>query len=311
MEWRLASSLFRFVGKARESTVYRLAALLGDTIYYCVPRRKQVVMEGIRIAFGDQYTDGEAAAIARSSCHNFFKSRFDFLRVPTLSREDLFSKTTLAGQDHLTAALRNNRGALLVSAHIGCWEMMGARLAAEGFPITVVSRPRSNPLVTRMWDDIQSGCGMKVLSKFNSMRALLTALRGGEVVGILPDQYGGKNGLLVEFFGRITSMHPVVPLVAQRMDVPVLPCVAPRDGNDVIHITIYPPLQLVNSGRSKEDLRVNTEMLTRVFEDHIREYPDQWLWLHRRWRETDLKRALAESSTEPPRLLGVVDQGEA
>lgn len=288
MEWRFTFALFNYLGHASWETTYSLARRLGDLAFYLFKGRREVALDGLKHALNGACDSQGLTSLARTANRNFLKSRFEFFRLATMSREDLLAKTTLTGAEYMSEALSLGKGVLLVSLHLGSWEVMGARLVAEGFPITAIARPQNNAKVSELFDSIQIKSGMKVVSKFNSMRSILRALRANEVVGLLPDQHAGAQGIPLDFFGRRTPMHPVVALVALRTGAAVVPGIAARDAEDRINVTLHPPLALTQTGNLEQDLRDNTATITRLFESYIRQYPDQWLWMHRRWRKSDL-----------------------
>jgi len=293
--------LLRFIGKCSFRTVSALGGLVGYLVWILAPSRRRISLQGLSIAFDEQCSREDRIGIARSAASNFVKARFEFLKLACAAPSELRKRTTVEGMEHLVEAVSRQQGVLLFTVHLGCWDLIGERLVAEGFPITVVSRPRGNPLVEELWKTVECQTGVEVLSKFKSMWAIMRSLRRGRVVGILPDQHAGRVGVFVKLFGRPTSMHPVVSLVALRTGAPVIPCMAPRGPDGRVHIRFFPPLSLVRSDDPRRDVRENTELMARTFESFIREYPDQYLWMHYRWRKGDL---------EQSRKLNEVTSGE-
>jgi len=290
LEWAAAASALWLV----RCCPWRASALLGEVwgelVWLLAPARRRIALQGLSIALGGERSVREIRSLARSAAKNFARARMAFVRLSDRRQNELCRVTRIHGLEHLVSARRDEKGVLLVTIHLGYWELIGARLVAEGFPITVISRPRSNPLVDRLWRNIENGSGMQVLSKFQSVRQVMRALNQGRIVGILPDQHAGRAGIFIDFFGRPTPMHPVVPLVSLRTGAPVVPCIAPLEADGLVHIRLFPPLNLVRSDDPKRDVKENTTLLTRIFESFIRSYPEQYLWMHHRWRDSDLER---------------------
>lgn len=275
------------VGHTSWKTTYLVSDYIALLYHGLVGGRRRVAKRNLAIAFNNHLTPQQLNSLSLQVCRNVMKTLCEFLRLPAMTSEELRARTRLEGCEHLDRGLAAGKGVLLVTAHFGNWEIMGARLALEGYPITVVAREANNPYVARTMDEIRRSSGMGVIAKGRALREGLRTLRNNCVLGILPDQHAGDSGIVINFFGRPTPMHPIVAMLALRTGAAVVLGFSARDENDVIHIRILPSFELVRTGERIPDIVTNTAKLAAIIEDEIRQHPTQWFWLHRRWRDSD------------------------
>ena len=162
--------------------------------------------------------------------------------------------------------------------------MVGARIAAEGYPLNVIARAQRDDRLTEYIRRTREVTGMRVLHREQSVRQSLRALRGNELVGILLDQNAGDDGVFVDFFGQPASTAPGAAAFALRTGAAVVPTFGWRKPDDSHVAEIGPALPLVETGDREKDILANTARYTKVIEERIREHPEQWFWLHKRWK---------------------------
>jgi KDO2-lipid IV(A) lauroyltransferase len=160
---------------------------------------------------------------------------------------------------------------------------MGARIAAEGLPLTVIARPHNDSATNTLIDSIRQRNGMVVISR-EDVRSALRTLRNNQILGILPDQHAGRSGIPILFFGRPASTFPGIAALAIRSGAPIIPGFAVRQPDGTHLVTISPPLKLLSGNDSQETVRSNTTLCTKVIEEQIKLHPDHWLWFHNRWK---------------------------
>lgn len=261
----------------------RLGTLLGDIAYLLLARFRRVSLSNLHLAFSSRYSESEIRRICRSNFRLFAKSILEFLSSPYLTQEELHSRVELRGAEFLRRALEQGRGAIVLSAHFGNWEWMGARACADGLPLSVIARPHDDPATESLIGSIRRHNGMKVIPRQDA-RAALRALRNNRILAILADQHAGPSGIPIQFFGRACSTFPGIAALALRSGAPVIPGFAIRRPDDSHLVTFYPPLELLSAPDSKESVRLNTELCSKVIEDQVRQHPDHWMWFHNRWR---------------------------
>jgi len=269
------------------ATLYALGDLAGAALYHAAGGRRQVAMHNLAVALGDRFTPSQRQVLARRSCQHLLKTLLEFVRLPELTADELRARVPLVGAEHLSAGLAAGRGLILVTPHLGNWEYMAARVALEGFPLSVIGRDSANPAVAREVTTLRRSGGVEVLSKARSLRQALNALQENRILGILPDQHAGVSGMPLEFFGRRTPMHPIPALLARRTGASLLAGCATRNAKNELCAVIGPPLRVSRTADRKTDVAVGMRELVDAMERQIRRHPDQWLWMHKRFRDSD------------------------
>jgi KDO2-lipid IV(A) lauroyltransferase len=301
-EARLVQLCARAMERASWAGCRRTGSWLGLAFYYGVAGRQRTAIKNLRIAFPDM-SENTARRHARRAVQNLGMTFCESLHLAVASKEDVRDYVTTEGLEHMQEACAGGKGAILLSAHFGNWELLGARVAQE-FPLSVMARPNSNAGVEGHVEQVRRAAGMKVVSKWDSARPSLRVLRSGEILGMLPDQRAGKGeGLLLPMFGRVTRFYSSVAQLSYLSGAPVVPGFGVRrepwlsDGRIIAQFA--PPLQLKEDARRRgisreEAVQEGTQRVIGELEKIIRAHPDQWWWMHRRWREADAKRELQE-----------------
>lgn len=264
----------------------RCGECVGELMYHAMPRRRAIGLKNLTIAFGAEMSETEKARILRLTFRNLGKSLVEVLQLPKQSREDIQQKYSIVGQEHYLAARAQGKGVIFLAAHIGNWEMTPNVQSAAGYPLNVVVRPLDNPYLDRLVTQRREIFGSTMLSRRNGFRDILAALRKQEAVGILMDQNTllSRGGIFVDFFGKPACTTPVIALIALRYQVPVLPAFLVRTGFDTHTLHIHPPAEILRTGDTQHDIAVNTARFNAMIADFIRQYPDQWFWIHNRWK---------------------------
>jgi KDO2-lipid IV(A) lauroyltransferase len=242
-------------------------------------------LENLRIVFPDLDEDAHRQ-IALESARHFAWNAIDFPRVERWSREELARHVTIEGLEHLRRGLEAGRGVLLLTLHMGNFELAVRALNAVQ-PIAVVGNPMRNPLLYRRIRASRTQFEGELIDRDNAARRMLRVLRGGGAIGVLNDQYMRPPiGIFVPFFGIRAATSPGVATLALRTGARVCPVVARRDGPDHHVVEIRAPLSFEPSGEPKRDIERATEQQNRALEEIIREYPEQWMWGHGRFRHS-------------------------
>jgi len=216
-------SMARWWKRLPEGLAYRLGLVLGNAMRRLSPRHARIVLTNLRLAFGDEKSERELRELARACYRHLGMCLTEFLRLPAMSPEDIRRMAELRGSEHLRAALQEGRGAILLTGHIGNWELAGSRIAAEGYPVVVIARAQRDNEITEHVRKTREEMGLKVLHRDVAVRGSLRALRENKVVGILLDQNAGDDGVFVEFFGHLASTAPGAAAFALRTGAAGLP----------------------------------------------------------------------------------------
>jgi Kdo2-lipid IVA lauroyltransferase/acyltransferase len=257
-----------------------LGAQLGKIAPLLLPARKRLAQENMRLAFPEL----SAAQIDRQIAELFRHlgiSSMEMLRLDLLTDADLQGLFHVRGLDNLRQAYAMQKGVLLLSGHIGFWEVGSFFFPRLGFPANYVAKRMKNPYVDAYFTRMREACGASRIDKKNGARKILRALLDKRAVAVLIDQHSNpSDAVLLDFLGRPAYTTPVITRLAMKQQVPVVPIFVFRRPDNTYEVCIEPILHLDPAG----DVTENTRLLTAPIEAAIRKEPSQWMWLHRRWR---------------------------
>lgn len=222
-------------------------------------------------------------AAADRAFENFGEFLIEVLRIPrTYSPERWRERVEVEGLDRLQRAAAAGRGVVAVGAHLGNWEVGACALGYLGFRLTWLLRPLENPLIQAALNDVRALAGQHVITKWGGLKEGLHVLRRGEVLVMLVDQDAREQGVFVPFFGRAASTLKSPALLSQRTGAPIVPFVARRAGGGRFVLHVDEPVTV--EGEGEEAIRAATARFTAALEAQIRLAPEQWLWVHKRWK---------------------------
>jgi KDO2-lipid IV(A) lauroyltransferase len=190
----------------------------------------------------------------------------------------------IEGAAYLDVCRRQGHGGLLVTGHFGNWELLGAAIAALGYPISYLIKDQSNPWVNRLQNEIRRRAGIGVIRQGASARHLLYALKRHEFVGILGDQDAGDHGIFVNFLGRRASAFRGVAYFAYRTRCPIIPTFIIRQAGGRHRAVVTAPIEVDPGWDEETAVHVLTQAHTDRLADLVRAHPDQYFWVHRRWK---------------------------
>lgn len=260
-----------------------LASGLGRLAYRPFGIRADVVEAHLRQAFPGR----DAAWIRRTASASYAhlgREGLSLLRLSRLGCDDVVAATrVLSGMDALTAALAAGTGAVVVTGHLGNWEVGGAALAARGVPLDVVAQRQANPYFDRLMNDARTRLGMRVVPRGGATKATLRALGQGRVVALVADQDARTAGVFVPFLGRPASTHRGPAVLALRTGAPLFMGVIIRAAGGGYEVRIE-QIPLPSDGAFDARVRRVTAAFTSALESAVREHPTQYFWHHRRWK---------------------------
>lgn len=263
-----------------------LAAAVGRFAYRTLRIRADVAEDQLRRAFPER-DEAWIRDVARGAYEHLGREAVMLIRLSRLGRDAVIAATDVEGFEAFQAALAEGNGALIVTGHLGNWEVGGAGMAARGVPVDAVARPQGNPLVDRLINDARARLGMTVIPMGGATKRALRSLRTGRAVALVADQDARRRGVFVPFFGRPASSHRGPALLALRSGAPVFAAVATRlpDGRYRIRLRRI-PVPVDDPARQEREV---IAALASALESWIREDPDQYLWQHRRWKTRPLE----------------------
>ncbi|NUM56416.1 MAG: lysophospholipid acyltransferase family protein [Candidatus Hydrogenedentes bacterium] len=259
----------RFVGRA-----------VGVLAYALVPRVRRVALENLRNAYGDTLTEREVRAIACGAAMNVGIVAAEFAHIPRLTPENIARWVTVEGAEHLN----RDRPGFMLAAHLGNWEWMASVLKNLGFNVAEVVRPLDAPALNAYVDRIRTSRGVRTIDKTGGGQQMLKLLKDGWVVGVLADQSPRESAVPVTFFGRPCWATAAPAMVALRQKMPMVVVTMTRDARGHYTLRFSSPVALERTGDFRADLVAITQRCQDLIEEQVRAHPEQWLWLHRRWK---------------------------
>lgn len=258
---------------------YTLARLIGDFANYVLRYRSRIVMANLQTAFGREMNETQITEIAAESYRQIAMSFVELLIAPKLQQHihNILQPQHVALFKEL---LDRGKGLVAVSGHLGNWETIGAAAATTlPEPLTVAAVQQSNPYINRFITQRRNEMGMQVAGTKEAMKHLLKALRKQQAVGLVADQNAGINSVFVDFFGKIAAAHPGPAKLALKFRTPMVVAAAIRTGPGQFKV-------LIQEVPIKDDDTVEnlTQRHVKILEGFIRQYPEQYFWIHRRWK---------------------------
>ncbi|RYG63066.1 hypothetical protein EON80_21930 [bacterium] len=307
VEQVIIDKLSRSMEQAPWSTCRWVGSLYGMAFFAGFGRRRFIATDNLRRVY-PHLSENERIRLARRSAQNFGMSFCEFLHLGAASPAEVAAYCQWQGLEHIQAGLETGKGVLLPTAHFGAWEVMGAR-AAQDFPLTVVVRLTSNQTLRDHIEKVRRYINVGMIHKDEPARASMKKLHANEGLAIFADQHAGKHGMLMPMFGDITRFHSGPARLALATKSFIVPTFGVRrtpwlsDGRVVI--TASPGLDLQAEKLSRDEAVLKgTNYVIQETENIIRKHPDQWLWMHRRWRPEDAADQLsADRQTERQQTL--------
>lgn len=261
-----------------------LLSALARLFFHFSLKHRLITVHNLMRSFPEK-AEGEILTIAKKSYVSFALIVAEFCDILYLNKDNLSRWITIRGLENYTEACRQNRGILLFSAHFGNWEIGNAALAITTNPFIFVYRILDSSFLEGLITYVRSSYGNISLDKENAMRPLIRALKKGKTVNILIDQnVAVYDGVFIDFFGRPACTTSGLALLAQHTQAPVLPVFTTRQPDGKYVMDIGPEVAIVRTDNRAADVLVNTQNFNRIIEDHIRQYPEQWFWMHQKWK---------------------------
>lgn len=232
-----------------------------------------------------EMSERERSRILRGTFKNLGRLLGEFSQFQRANPESLRHIVECEGLENLQAAQAMGRGVILFTGHLGAWELSSFALSALGYPMSFLVRRIDNPLVERLIEKSRTRFGNRSIDKRAAVRPMLRTLHAGGTLGILVDlNTQPHEGIFVDFFGIPASTASGVAAIALRTGATILPVFVPWDEKRKRFVLyVDPPLVIARTGNESEDIRQVTSEFTSVVESYVRRFPEQWLWIHKRW----------------------------
>lgn len=255
--------------------------MLGRLFYHLLPRERKRALAHLAFAFPER----ESSWIKRTARKTFVHLGKALMETIAITPSRMTAIVSIQGFENIQTALDRRKGIVYFTGHIGNWELM-AGAVARYFPVSVVAAPIEPEPVNETIIRLRSRMGVKTIlrNRPGAAKELIRIFRENRILGILIDQDTDVEGAFVDFMGRPAWTPTAAAQMAIKFGAPVLFGYIQRTDDDRHRITIEGPLDLTRSGNDEEDIRTNTAMFTKKIEEIIRRTPEQWVWMHRRWR---------------------------
>jgi KDO2-lipid IV(A) lauroyltransferase len=281
----LLRSFSFFINLLPEYFALWMGRQLGRMVYHLDRGHRKVAIENLHTAFGQEKAESELHAISQRAFQNLGMMAIEFFRIPKMDVKTFKERVKIEGLEEALSLLEKKKGVLLLIGHFGNWELMGIMSKVIGNPIMVIAKPmKKNKWVDQFITKIRNAGGLEVISNIKAGRKVIQALSQNRIVGILIDQRAKRSeGVWVDFFRRKAPTTPALAVLAMKTGAPVLPVFMIRNGFQKHRLIIKSPLELIRTGDIQKDVEANTQLFNETLESMIRQYPDQWFWIHRRW----------------------------
>jgi KDO2-lipid IV(A) lauroyltransferase len=287
LEYSAAKSALAALGRLPPPAAYSVGRAMSKLAYLVAGDLRRTGAINLRLAFPEK-TDEERAQLLRETFDNLGRLLGFFSQFSSRSREELTQLIEVRGLENLEAAkaVHGNR-LILYTGHLGAWELTSFGLSLVNHPFTFLVRRLDNPRIEELVDGVRKKFGNETIDKLSAARSMLKILRSGETpLGLLPDLNTlDDEAIFVDFMGVPAATTFVVAKLAVRMKTPLVPVFAPWSEEKRKYLLIVEPAIPVETTRDEDaDVRQLTIKLTQRIEDQIRQYPSQWLWIHKRWK---------------------------
>ncbi len=284
MEYAAVWVLLKGLGVLPRPVARSLAAMLARILYALMPKLRKTAEVNLRIAFPD-WNEAQRKAVSRGMARNLGWMAAEFARFPRYSKGNIEQIVELDGHENFLEGQGRGKGVLVLTGHIGAWELSSFAHALYGFPLHFMARPIDNKKLDDLVSRYRCLPGNRPILKNESARVILKILKESGTIGILADQNTmPEEAVFVSFFGKMASTTTGIARLALHTGAAVVPGYAVWDaGIRKYRLRFEPPVELLRTGDTERDVFENTQRFTKVIEEIIRKYPEQWVWVHGRW----------------------------
>ena len=252
--------------------------------YHFSEKNRLITLHNLIYSFPEK-SHPEITRLARNVYLNLGTVAAEFFEIPSLTKENMSDWVKFEGLENYTRALSKKKGILFYTGHMGNWELGAACFGLQNMYVNIIYRALDNPVLEDFAAWFRTHTGHKVIPKGGAARKIVKLLKKNEMIGILIDQnVSWQEGAFVDFFGRPASTTIGLAALALQTGAPVVPAFIVRSEDGTYKIIIYKEVEITKTDDYEADLFENTQRFTRIVEDIVRRYPDQYFWVHQRWK---------------------------
>lgn len=285
LEYAAVRVVLMALGLLPRSVARGLAVEVARVLYALMPKLRKTAELNLRMAF-PEWNERQRAEVIRGMVKNLGWMAAEFARLPKYSKENIAEMVVLDGHENFLEGQRRGKGVLYLTGHIGAWELSSFAHALYGYPLHYMARPLDNRRMDELVNGYRCLSGNRPIFKNESARVMLKVLQDAGTIGILADQNTlPAEGVFVDFFGKAACTTTGIARVALHTDAAVVPGYAVWDqGIQKYRLRFEPAIELIRTGNAEQDILENTQNFAKVLEGIIRKYPEQWVWVHARWK---------------------------
>src|SRR5580700_5022468 len=285
LQYAIAWTAVKSLGALPRPVARGLAATGTCLLLLLLPKLRKTAKFNLRLAF-PEYSEQERRTLLKKMTRSLGWMAAEFARFPKYTRENIEDVVILDGHENFLAGHNRGKGVLYLTGHIGAWELSSFAHALYGYPLNYMARPLDNKYLDALVNQYRCSSGNQPIFKNESARVMLKILKDSGTIGILADQNTmPEEGVFVDFFGKSACATTGIARVALHTGAAVVPGYAYWDENlRKYRLRFEPPVELVRTADAERDIRENTQRFAKAIEEIIRKHPDQWVWVHKRWK---------------------------
>lgn len=284
-EYAVVWLIIKMLGAFPRNVARGFAASVTSLLFSLQPKLQKTAEFNLRLSFPD-WSEAQRKEVTRKMVRNLGWMAAEFARLPELTKENIENVVILEEQENFLEGQRRGKGVLYLTGHIGAWELSSFAHALYGYPLHYMARPLDNKRLDTLVNQYRCSSGNKPIFKNESARVMLKILKDSGTIGILADQNTmPEEGVFVDFFGKSACATTGIARVALHTGAAVVPGYAYWDETiQKYRLRFEPSVELIRTGDTERDVFENTQRFAKVIEEIIRKHPDQWVWVHKRWK---------------------------
>jgi KDO2-lipid IV(A) lauroyltransferase len=268
-------------------TLIPISKFLGAAVYCLIKKYRERVIQNLTLAFGKEKDSQEILRLAREVFFNFTLTPLESVYSLVHPFKQFLLRIDIEGEEHLRSALAQKKGVIALGAHIGPFTLVGPRLTPEGYRFNFMYNEGNYPKLWKRLGDSQRTLGQNPIALkpiTTSLKKSLNCLRRNEILYLIADEQQRRGGVPIPFFGQVAFTPTGPAILSLKTGAPILPMFILRENNIPKRLVIGPPITIERTTDFKKDIETLTAKFTRVIEGAVRQYPEQWAWLNRRWK---------------------------
>lgn len=260
---------------------------LSSLVYTFDKKHQHIINVNLKLAFGDILTEKERNSIGKRTFYNLLQTIIGFMRRSGKSKNELLKNVTFKNEQILQEAIDNNKKIMFITGHYGNWELLPPAITSKfGITLVGIGRKLDSQLMDSVLIKNREQFGVEMLYRKGGMKGALKSLKAGKSVGLLLDQHLGakQGGIEVDFFNHRTMHSPAASVMARSFGVEMIPVYISTDDYKNYLVTFYEPIPLIKTENKDADIQEMTQIQAKVMEEVIRDKPEEWFWVHKRWK---------------------------